>query len=43
MKANADPDLTRQFLATADNLRITKDAALDQALADWIASRQQTG
>jgi hypothetical protein len=41
VKANADPQLTRRFLATADNLRINKDEAIDQALADWIDSHQQ--
>lgn len=39
VKANADPDLTRQFLVKAENLGITKDAALDQALANWLTAR----
>jgi hypothetical protein len=40
VKANADPELTRQFLVAAENLGVTKDAAIDQALAEWIASRR---
>lgn len=43
VKANADPELTREFLVRAENLGITKDAALDQALADWIAGNPETG
>jgi hypothetical protein len=34
VKANADPELTRQFLVRAESLGITKDAALDQALVE---------
>jgi hypothetical protein len=38
VKANADPELIRQFLAAADDLRVSKDKALDQALSEWIAA-----
>lgn len=38
VKAMADPTLIRQFEATADYLGTTKDAALDEALAEWIAA-----
>jgi hypothetical protein len=43
VKANADPDLTRQFLVRAENLGITKDAALDQALTDWLVANRPSG
>jgi hypothetical protein len=36
--ANADPELARQFEVVADQLSTTKDAALDQALAEWITA-----
>jgi hypothetical protein len=41
LKANADPELARQFLAAAGDLQMTKDAALDQALTEWIAAHTQ--
>lgn len=37
VKANADPELARRFLAVADELQITKDAAIDQALKAWLS------
>ena len=39
VKANADPKLVRQFEEVADSVGISRDAALDEALAAWIAER----
>jgi hypothetical protein len=41
VRANADPTLIRQFETVADTLKLTKDAALDQALSTWIATNVQ--
>ena len=38
MKANADLELAHDFLVRAENLGITKDAALDEALSEWLAA-----
>jgi hypothetical protein len=40
VKANADPALIRRFEETADHFSVSKDAALDQALSEWIAAHQ---
>ncbi len=39
VKAKAKPELARQFEDVADRLEMSKDAALEQALAEWIAAR----
>lgn len=39
VKANADPKLVRRFEEIADNLGISKDTALDEALDAWISQR----
>lgn len=39
LKAKADPDLSRQFEDAADRIGVSKDAALDQALTEWIAAQ----
>lgn len=38
VKANADLELAHDFLVRAENLGITKDAALDEALSEWLAA-----
>jgi hypothetical protein len=43
VKAKAEPELTRQFEDLAARLGISKDAALDQALAEWIAAHPSPG
>jgi hypothetical protein len=43
VKANADPHLVHQFADIADWLSVSKDAALDQALAEWIEAHRPPG
>lgn len=41
--AKVPPDLIRKFETMADQLQLSKDAALEQALTAWVAANQQQG